>query len=98
VTPAQARTRLRKLAAERERLAADEPAAIVAALQAGVRQVDIARDLDRTREHVRRIARAHGIDGHQAGAPSSTTITQPDTSSNSAIRFDASNATTCESS
>lgn len=61
VTPDQHREQLRQLAAERERLEQAEPAAIVAALQAGVRQADIVRDIGRSREHVRRVARAHGI-------------------------------------
>lgn len=59
VTPEQerARARLRTLASKRQRQAADEVAAVQAALQAGVRQADIARDLDRSREHIRRITR-----------------------------------------
>jgi hypothetical protein len=63
MTAEQARAALREIAAERKRLAEVEPAAIVAALEAGVRQADVARDIDRTREHVRRVARAHGIEG-----------------------------------
>lgn len=64
-TPDQARARLRELAAERQRLADAEPAAILDALNAGVKQADIARDLERSREHVRRVARAHGVEGDQ---------------------------------
>ncbi|HEV7651317.1 MAG TPA: hypothetical protein VGP26_24470 [Actinophytocola sp.] len=61
MTPDAHREQLRQLAAERERLAEAEPAAIAAALRAGVRQADVARDVGRTREHVRRVARAAGI-------------------------------------
>ncbi len=59
----EARKKLRRLAAQRRRIADQEPAAIVEALKAGVRQMDVAEDIDRTREHIRRIARAHGIEG-----------------------------------
>lgn len=65
VTPEQARTKLRKIAADRERIADAEPVAIAEALAAGVKQIDIAKDLGRTREHVRRIARAQGIGSEQ---------------------------------
>jgi predicted transcriptional regulator len=63
MTPDQHRAELRRIAAERDRLTEAEPRAVVAALRAGVKQTDIARDIGRTREHVRRIARAHGIEG-----------------------------------
>lgn len=63
VTPDEARAKLRKLAKDRDRIATEEPLAVVEALRAGVRQADIVRDLGRTREHIRRIARAHGIEG-----------------------------------
>lgn len=53
--------RLRKVATTREWLEAEEPAAIVAATEAGVPQSDIAQALGRTREHVRRIQRANGF-------------------------------------
>jgi hypothetical protein len=55
MTPEQARARLRYLAAERERNTAAEPEAILDAIKAGVRPTDIAADIGRTREHVRRI-------------------------------------------
>lgn len=51
------RARLKEIAAAR----ADEPRAVVAALEAGIPQSQIAADLDRQREFVRRIARAHGL-------------------------------------
>lgn len=63
VTPDEARTKLRKLARDRERIAEAEPQAILDALAAGVPQKDIAADLGRTREHIRRAARANGIEG-----------------------------------
>lgn len=63
VTPDEARAKLRKIAAERERIAEAEPQAIIDALNAGVAQKDIAADLGRTREHIRRAARARGIEG-----------------------------------
>lgn len=55
MTPEQARERLRYLAAERERNKAAEPEAILDAIKAGVRPTDIAADIGRTREHVRRV-------------------------------------------
>lgn len=55
MTPDQARARLVYLAAERESNAASEPEAIIDALKLGVRITDIASDIGRTREHVRRI-------------------------------------------
>lgn len=58
-----ARKRLRKLASDRRKAATAESAAIVTALRAGVRQVDIARDIERSREHVRQIARQAEADG-----------------------------------
>ncbi len=61
--PEAARKALRRIAAQRKRLADQEPAAIVAALKAGVRQMDVVDDIGRTREYVRRVARAHGIEG-----------------------------------
>lgn len=54
MTPEEHRENLRRIAAVRD----SEAAAALAALRAGVRQVDIAEDLRRTREHVRRITRA----------------------------------------
>lgn len=63
MTQDEARENLRRIAAERDRLAEEEPAAIVAALKAGVRQADVVRDIGRTREHIRRVARKHGIEG-----------------------------------
>ena len=67
-TPAQraARARLREIAAARQKAEEGEAPAVIDALKAGVRQVDIARDLDRGREHIRRIARAHGIEGDRS--------------------------------
>lgn len=64
-TPEQraARARLREIATARQTAEDGEAPAVIAALEAGVRQADIARDLDRGREHVRRIARANGIEG-----------------------------------
>lgn len=56
------RAALREIADVRRRLADDETAAVLAALRGGVRQADIARDLDRSREHIRKIARAGGLD------------------------------------
>lgn len=52
-----ARRKLRKLATDRVKAVQREADAIVEALRAGVRQVDVARDIDRSREHVRKIAR-----------------------------------------
>ncbi|MFD5089363.1 hypothetical protein ACFWMR_02090 [Amycolatopsis thailandensis] len=63
MTPDEARAKLRKLAKERDRIAEAEPKAIIEAIGAGVPQKDIAADLGRTREHVRRAARANGIEG-----------------------------------
>ena len=64
MTPAEeARRTLRRIATQRRRLVDQEPAAIVEALKAGVRQTDVAADIGRTREHIRRIARDHGIEG-----------------------------------
>lgn len=62
MTPDQHRTALQKIAAERERITEAEPAAIVAALKAGLKQAEVVKAVGRTREHVRRVARAHGID------------------------------------
>ncbi|MFJ1765082.1 hypothetical protein ACIOD2_32475 [Amycolatopsis sp. NPDC088138] len=62
MTPDEARTQLRKIARERDQLTEAEPKAILDALAAGVKQGDIATDIGRTREHVRRVARAHGIE------------------------------------
>lgn len=59
----EARRKLRRIATQRRRLAEQEPAAIVEALKAGVRQMDVAADIGRTREHIRRIARDNGIEG-----------------------------------
>jgi predicted transcriptional regulator len=61
MTPEETRKRLREIAAKRTWIANAEAPAVLAALQAGVRQADIARDLGRTREHIRRIAREAGI-------------------------------------
>jgi len=44
---------LRRIAAMRRKAADQERPAIVAALQAGHRQAEVARAIDRTREHVR---------------------------------------------
>ncbi|MFC3454023.1 hypothetical protein [Amycolatopsis speibonae] len=63
MTPDQARTNLRQIAKERDRVADAEPKAILDAIAAGVPQKDIAADLGRTREHVRRAARARGVEG-----------------------------------
>lgn len=63
VTPDEHRAKLRKLARDRDRLAEAEPKAILDALAAGVPQKDVATDIGRTREHIRRVARAHGIEG-----------------------------------
>ena len=54
-----ARERLRTIAAARKKATADERAAVLDALEAGVRQADIARDLERSREHIRLIAKDH---------------------------------------
>lgn len=54
MTPEEHREHLRAIAAARD----EEPAAALAALRAGVRQRDVADDLGRRREHIRRIARA----------------------------------------
>jgi predicted transcriptional regulator len=56
------RTRLREIAAARKLVEEGEAPAIIAALEVGVRQSEIARDLGRGREHIRRIARANGIE------------------------------------
>lgn len=58
-----ARRKLRKIAADRVKAAAAEIEAIVDALRVGVRQVDVVRDIDRSREHVRKIARDAEDDG-----------------------------------
>lgn len=55
MTPDQHRAALRKIAKERDRIEKAEPAAILAALAAGVPQKDVAAELDRTREHIRRV-------------------------------------------
>jgi predicted transcriptional regulator len=66
MTPEEHRENLRRVAAVRD----SEPAAALAALRAGVRQVDIAHDLGRTREHVRRITRAAETAEAQSSADS----------------------------
>lgn len=58
MTPEEHREYLRQIAAVRD----EEPAAALAALRAGVRQRDVATDLGRTREHIRRITRAAEAD------------------------------------
>jgi hypothetical protein len=45
--------RRRKLAIEQNQLVLEEREAIKAAVKAGVRQVDIANDVERSREHIR---------------------------------------------
>jgi hypothetical protein len=59
-----AREALRKVAETRAQLGKDEAAAIVAALNARLGPVEIGKLVDRSREHVRNVARAHGIEGH----------------------------------
>lgn len=68
-TPEQqaARARLRDIAAARRKAEEGEAPAVIDALNAGVRQADIARDLDRGREHIRRIAREAGIEPARPG-------------------------------
>lgn len=53
MTPDEARAELRRIANARDR----EPQAVMDAVRAGVPQKDIAADLGRTREHIRRIVR-----------------------------------------
>lgn len=67
-TPEQqhARARLREIAVARRTAEEGEAPAVITALKAGVRQTVIARDLERGREHVRRIARTHGIEGDRS--------------------------------
>lgn len=69
----QARQRLRKLARDRQRIEDTEDDAIADALRAGVRQVDVAQDIGRTREHIRRIAKRYGIPGRRADATDAQT-------------------------
>lgn len=64
-----ARRRLRKFATDRARTARAEVDAIVDALRLGVRQVDVMRDVDRSREYVRRIARDAEQDGRLPRQP-----------------------------
>ncbi|MFD6073533.1 hypothetical protein [Amycolatopsis lurida] len=68
-TPEQqaARARLRDIAAARRKAEGGEAPAVIAALNVGVRQADIARDLERGREHIRRIARDAGIEPARPG-------------------------------
>lgn len=68
MTPDEARAELRRIAADRDRIAHEEPAAIIAALEAGVRQTDVAKDIGRTREHIRRLAIAHRDAAHDASS------------------------------
>lgn len=63
----EARKKLRRLAAQRRRLADQEPVAIVEALKVGVRQMDVAADIGRTREHIRRIAMKHELGDDEEG-------------------------------
>lgn len=68
----QALNRLRNRAKARHRALDGEEADIVAALRAGARKVDVVKAVDRSREHVDRIARRHGItrkQGHEPPAP-----------------------------
>lgn len=58
-----ARRKLRRFAADRAKTAQAEVDAIVDALRLGVRQVDVMKDVDRSREYIRRIAR----DAEQGG-------------------------------
>lgn len=60
---AAARRRLRKFAADRAKAAQAEIDTIVEALRSGVRQVDVVKDSDRSREYIRRIAREAEEDG-----------------------------------
>jgi Arc/MetJ-type ribon-helix-helix transcriptional regulator len=57
------RAALREVAESRARIADDETAQILAALRAGLGPVEIGRLVERSREHVRKVARAHGIEG-----------------------------------
>lgn len=63
-----ARARLRDIAAARRKAEQGEAPAVIDALKVGVRQADVARDLDRGREHIRRIARDAGIESARAPA------------------------------
>lgn len=58
-----ARRKLRRFATERAQTAQAEVDAIVDALRLGVRQVDVMKDVDRSREYIRRIARDAEEDG-----------------------------------
>jgi IS5 family transposase len=53
---------------QRERANAEEVEAILAALRAGVRQADVARASGYSREHLRRLAREHGIESSRPAA------------------------------
>lgn len=57
------RRRLRKFATDRVKVAQAEVDTIVEALRLGVRQVDVTKDVDRSREYVRRIERDAEADG-----------------------------------
>jgi len=56
-----ARAALVDVAARRAQLANDEAGVIVAALRAEVGVVEVAKLIERSREHVRKVAREHGI-------------------------------------
>lgn len=79
-TPAQAAAirKLRKLAADRRRAAQAEDKAIGEAIRVGVKQLDVAGYVERSREHVRLAARREGIES--ARPPTAGRHPQRDTS------------------
>lgn len=60
---AQAIQRLERRAKARQRALEGEEQDIVAALKLGIRKAEIVKAIDRSREHIDRIARRHGIPG-----------------------------------
>lgn len=62
--------RLRRMARARHNATKDERAVIVEALQKGARQADVARAIDRSREHVAQVWRRRDeYTGHDAPTP-----------------------------
>ena len=57
-----ARRRLRKVVADRKKLAQAEIDAIAVALRVGLKQVEVMQLVERSREHVRLAARSAGIE------------------------------------
>lgn len=66
----EALQRLERRAKARLRALDGEEQDIVAALRLGIRKSEIVKAIDRSREHVDRIARRHGIQGRSAPSAS----------------------------